>query len=112
MNQVHWNVRSLAFVAVRELFEKVSEEVEDWYDLIAERGGRAQGSIQVAAAQSSLVPSALGVADERRHIFAVAGALAAFGQLARDVNALAADFGDQDTSDLFTAVPRGIDQQL
>lgn len=116
MKQAHWNVRGLAFIAVHELFDKVSEEVEGYSDLMAERagalGGTAQGTIQVAAAQSFLVPYALGVADERQHIFAVAGALAAFGQSAREAIALSADFGDQDTSDLFTNVSRGIDHQL
>ena len=116
LKQAHWNVRGLAFIAVHELFDRVAEEVEAVSDLIAERagalGGTALGTIQVAAAQSFMVPYALGVADERQHIFAVAAALAAFGQSARQAIGLAAGFGDQDTADLFTGISRGIDRQL
>ncbi|TAD87200.1 MAG: DNA starvation/stationary phase protection protein Dps [Alphaproteobacteria bacterium] len=116
MKQAHWNVRGLAFIAVHELFDKVSHEAEAYSDLMAERaaalGGTAHGTIQVAAERSFLIPYTLGVADERKHIFAVAGALAAFGQSVREAVTLAAAFGDQDTADLFSAVSGGIDHQL
>jgi starvation-inducible DNA-binding protein len=116
LKQAHWNVRGLAFIAVHELFDKVAGEVEDISDQLAERagalGGTAQGTIQVAVSQSFLVPYRLGVADERQHIFAVAAALAAFGQSAREAITLSTGFGDADTADLFTAISRGVDRQL
>lgn len=116
LKQAHWNVRGLAFIAVHELFDKVAGEVEDISDLLAERtgalGGTAQGTIQVAVGQSFMVPYPLGVADERQHIFAVSGALAAFGQSAREAITLSTGFGDADTADLFTAISRGVDHQL
>ncbi len=114
--QAHWNVRGPGFIAVHELFDKVSEVVEDYSDRIAERagglGGTAHGTLQVAAARTFLVPYDLCVADEHSHIFAVASALAAFGQSAREAVGLATNFGDVDTADLFTEVSRGIDKQL
>src|ERR1700733_3256006 len=77
LKQAHWNVRGPGFIAVHELFDKVAGEVEDYSDLIAERagglGGTAYGGIQVAAKQSFLAPYPLGIADEPKHIFAVAG---------------------------------------
>ncbi len=116
VKQAHWNVRGPGFIAIHELFDKVSVQVENYSDMIAERagglGGTAHGTIQVAAARSFLIPYPLGIADEHKHVFAVAGTLAAFGQSVRDASAEATGFGDVDTSDLFTEISRGIDQQL
>ena len=67
-----------------KLFDKVSEDVENYSDMLAERagglGGTAHGTIQAAAARSFLTPYDLGIADETSHVFAVSAALAAFGQ--------------------------------
>ncbi len=116
VKQAHWNVRGPSFIAIHELFDKVSEAVEEFSDQVAERagglGGTAQGTIQVAAERSFLIPYNLGIADESEHVFAVAGALAAFGQSTREAVTKATDFGDVDTADLFTEISRGIDQQL
>lgn len=116
MKQAHWNVRGQGFIAIHELFDKTSEAVELYSDQIAERagglGGTAHGSVHVAAERSFLVPYPLGVADAQKHIFAVAGALAAFGQSVRKAVDTVAEIGDADTADLLTSVSRGIDQQL
>ncbi len=116
VKQAHWNVRGPGFIAVHELFDKVSETVETYSDMLAERagglGGTAHGTIQAATAHSFLVPYDLGIADELSHIFAVSAALAAFGQSAREAIGLATTYGDPNTADLFTEIGRGIDQQL
>jgi len=116
VKQAHWNVRGPSFIAIHELFDKVSEAVEDFSDQVAERagglGGTAEGTVQIAAERSFLVPYNIGIADESKHVFAVAGALAAFGQSTREAVTKATDFGDVDTADLFTEISRGIDQQL
>lgn len=116
MKQAHWNVRGPGFIAIHELFDRISVEVENYSDLIAERagglGGAAHGTIRVAAERSFLVPYPLDIADEYQHLFAVSGTLAAFGQSAREAIGQAAAFGDANTADLFTEVSRGIDQQL
>jgi len=75
MKQAHWNVRGPGFIAIHELFDKVSVVVEDFSDQVA-------------------------------------GALAAFGQSAREAVGKATEFGDVDTADLFTEISRGIDRQL
>jgi starvation-inducible DNA-binding protein len=116
LKQAHWNVRGPGFIAIHELFDKVAAEVENYSDLIAERagalGGIAQGTVQLAAKRSFLVPYPLGIADEQEHVFAISGTLAAFGQSAREASAQAATFGDADTADLFTEISRGTDRQL
>ena len=75
-------------------------------------GGIAHGTIQVAVKSSFLIPYPLNTADENKHVFAIAGALAAFGQSVRDASQDCTAFGDADTADLFTEISRGIDQQL
>jgi starvation-inducible DNA-binding protein len=116
VKMAHWNVRGPGFIAIHELFDSVSEKVEDYSDLLAERagglGGTAHGTIQVAAEKSFLVPYPHGIADVANHVFAVASSLAAFGQSARNAVSTATKFGDVDTADLFTEISRGIDQQL
>jgi starvation-inducible DNA-binding protein len=116
VKQAHWNVRGPNFIAIHELFDKVSEEVEDFSDMLAERagglGGTAEGTLEIAAERSFLIRYPLGIADEQKHVFAVAGALAAFGQSVREASEHATSFGDTDTADLFTEVSRGIDHQL
>jgi len=116
VKQAHWNVRGPGFIAIHELFDKVSEAVEDFSDQLAERagglGGTAHGTVQVASERSFLIPYPHGIADQKQHAFAVAASLAAFGQSTRDAISLATAFGDVATADLFTEVSRGIDQQL
>ena len=116
VKQAHWNVRGPGFIAIHELFDKVSGDVETYSDMMAERagglGGTAHGTVQTAAARSFLVPYALGVASESQHVFAVSGTLAAFGQSVREAVDLAAGYGDTGTADLFTEISRDIDHQL
>jgi starvation-inducible DNA-binding protein len=116
IKQAHWNVRGPGFIAMHELFDKVSEAVETFSDMLAERagglGGTAQGTLRVAVEKSFLVPYPHGIADVSQHAFAVASSLAAFGQSARDAIDQATKFGDVDTADLFTEISRGIDSQL
>lgn len=116
LKQAHWNVRGPGFMAVHELFDGVSEKVETYSDMLAERAGgvgsTAFGTVQVAAKRSYLVPYTLEVADVAEHIFAVSAALAAFGQAVREAAAQSTGFGDADTADLLTEVSRGIDRQL
>lgn len=116
VKQAHWNVRGPAFIAIHELFDKVADVVESYSDTIAERaaalGGIAEGTIQIAVDRSFLERYELGLDTEKAHIAAVTAALAAFGDGARKAIDEAAGFGDQDTSDVFTEVSRGIDKEL
>jgi starvation-inducible DNA-binding protein len=116
VKQAHWNVRGPGFIALHQLFDKVSSEIEDYSDMIAERagglGGTARGTVRQVVETSFLIPYSLGVADERQHIFAVSSSLAAFGESIREASLHASRFGDGDTADLFTEISRGIGRQL
>jgi starvation-inducible DNA-binding protein len=116
LKQAHWNVRGPNFIAIHELFDKVSVQDEDFSYLIAERvgalGGVANGTVQTASAQSFLIKYPLGIDDEQKHIFSVAGALAAFGQAIQEGITKATKMGDATTADVLTEISRGIDKQL
>jgi starvation-inducible DNA-binding protein len=116
IKQAHWNVRGPTFIAIHEVLDKVADVVEEYSDKIAERagtlGGTAEGTVQTAAERSFLEPYRLGVADAATHIAAVTEALAIFGESVRNAIGESDQFGDIDTSDLFTEISRGIDHQL
>jgi starvation-inducible DNA-binding protein len=116
VKQAHWNVRGPGFIAIHALFDRVSTEVENYSDMIAERagglGGTAHGTVQTAAERTFLVPYPLGIAGEKQHVFAISGTLAAFGESLREAVGQATKFGDIDTADMFTEISRGVDHQL
>jgi starvation-inducible DNA-binding protein len=53
VKQAHWNVKGPNFIALHELFDKISDVVLEQIDEIAERvtslGGTAEGTVAVAA---------------------------------------------------------------
>jgi starvation-inducible DNA-binding protein len=116
IKMAHWNVRGATFIAVHELLDRTAEEVLAMTDTLAERaaalGGTAQGTLQTAVERSFLVPYPHQVAPAAEHLFAVASALAAFGQSVRDAIDTTADDNDANTSDLFTGLSRQVDQSL
>src|SRR5437762_6851374 len=56
--QAYWNVKGPHFMALRELFDKVAQGVQQDVNLIAERivqlGGTAEGTVHAVAGRSSL----------------------------------------------------------
>ena len=112
--QAHWNVKGRNFIALHELFDQVSTEVETYVDTIAERvtilGGTALGTLRVAAQKSSLNDYPLEITDGESHVEALSTAMADFTKRVR-VNIDEADkLGDMVTADLFTEVARGVDK--
>ena len=116
VKQAHWNVRGPGFIALHLLFDRVADAVETFSDMLAERagglGGTAHGTIQMAVKRSYMVPYTLGLAHGDKHVFAVAAALAAFGQAITEAIRTTAEAGDPATADLLTEILRGVDAQL
>jgi starvation-inducible DNA-binding protein len=114
--QAYWNVKGPNFMALRELFDKVTEGVEEYANLIAERvvqlGGEAEGTAHTVAERSSLNGYRLSSADENSHIDALLTTLTDFGRHTRYANAQATELKDADTADIFTEIARGIDKWL
>lgn len=114
--QAHWNVKGMNFIALHELFDQVSTQVETHIDDIAERittlGGTALGTIRVAAQNSSLSEYPLEITDGTAHVDALSTALADFGKKVRADIDKTDELGDADTADLFTGISRAIDKLL
>src|ERR1043165_6578968 len=116
LKQAHWNVKGPHFIGLHELFDKISGEVQDYVDTIAERivqlGGIAEGTVRSAASRSRLEEYPLDIAEGAAHVEAVARALSTFGREARVTIEETQGLNDADTTDIFTEVSRGIDKWL
>ena len=114
--QAYWNVKGPHFMALRVLFEKVSQGVEEYADQIAEHivqlGGIAEGTAQAVARRTSLDEYWLATTNGQGHIHALSTTLTAFGKHARYASEQATLLQDTDTADIFTEIARGIDKWL
>jgi starvation-inducible DNA-binding protein len=114
--QSYWNVKGPHFMALRELFDRVTQGVEEYANLIAEHivqlGGMAEGTAHAVARRSSLDEYLPTTADGHGHIDALTATLTAFGKHARYASAQATELQDADTADIFTEIARGIDKWL
>ena len=114
--QAHWNVKGMSFIALHELFDRVSTELDPIVDDLAERvttlGGTALGTIRVAANNSTLPEYPLEISDGPDHVEALSTVLADFGKKVRADIDVTDGLGDKDTADLLTGVSRSIDKLL
>lgn len=114
--QAHWNVKGPNFIALHELFDQVSKELEPHIDEIAERvttlGGTAMGTVRLAAQNSSLNEYPHEITDGTAHVDALSSALADFGKKVRANIDESEKLDDVDTADLFTGISRDVDKLL
>jgi starvation-inducible DNA-binding protein len=114
--QAYWNVKGPHFMALRELFDKVAQGVEEDANLIAGRivqlGGIAEGTAHAVAGRSSLDGYRLAAASGNGHIAALSTTLTDFGRHTRYASTQATALQDADTADIFTEIARGIDTWL
>jgi starvation-inducible DNA-binding protein len=114
--QAYWNVKGPHFMALRELFNKITGGVEEYANLIAERivqlGGRAEGTAHAVAGRSALDEHWLSSADGNGPIHALSTTLTDFSKHARYASAQASELQDADTAAIFTEIARGIDKWL
>ncbi len=116
IKQAHWNVKGPSFIALHELFDKISDAALDQIDDIAERitalGGTAEGTVAVAAKRSRLKNYPLSITSGKDHLYYLSTQLAAFGKSVRAAIEATAELGDADTADLFTGISRDLDKHL
>jgi len=116
VKQAHWNVKGPHFIALHELFDKISDVVLEHIDEIAERvtslGGTAEGTVTVAAKRSKLKNYPLSITAGRDHLFYLSTQISVFGKAVRAAIDDTAELGDADTADLFTGVSRELDKYL
>ena len=111
--QAYWNVKGSNFMALRELFDKVAGEVEEYANQIAERivqlGGTAEGTAHAVAGRSSLDGYRLATAVSNGYIDALALTLTDFGRHVCYASSQTTELMDADTAAIFTEIARGID---
>ncbi len=116
VKQAHWNVKGPNFIALHELFDKISDLCLGQIDEIAERvaslGGTAEGTVAVAAKRSKLKNYPLSITAGKDHLFYLSNQLSAFGRSVRSAIDDTAKLGDADTADLFTGLSRDLDKYL
>lgn len=116
IKQAHWNVKGPNFIALHELFDKLHDEAEAFYDDIAERitalGGTAYGTTGTVAENSTLPGYPTDIKDGMDHVRALAASYAVLAKAARAAIDTATSAGDADTADLFTGQSRGLDKTL
>jgi starvation-inducible DNA-binding protein len=116
IKQAHWNVKGPNFIALHELFDKISDAVLEQIDEIAERvtslGGTAEGTVAVAARRSKLKNYPLSITAGKDHLFYLSTQLSVYGKVVRAAITDTDELGDADTADLFTGISREIDKYL
>lgn len=116
VKQAHWNVKGPFFIALHELFDKISDVMLEQIDEIAERitslGGTAEGTVAVAAKRSKLKNYPLSITASRDHLLYLSTQVSTFGKAARAAIDETAALGDANTADLFTGLSRQLDKYL
>jgi starvation-inducible DNA-binding protein len=116
VKQAHWNVKGPHFIALHELFDKISDSMLEQIDEIAERitslGGTAEGTVAVAARRSKLKNYPLSITSGRDHLLYLSTQLSVYGKSVRGGIEATAELGDADTADLFTQLSRETDKYL
>lgn len=114
--QAHWNIKSVNFLSIHELFDKVHEEIENSADLIAERilqlGGVAEGTSKAVGRKSTLPDYPTAITEAAAHIEFFLGSASKFTKTVRQSVEEATQWKDLVTADILTQVTRGLDKQI
>ena len=114
--QAHWNVRGGKFYQLHKLFDEVAGSIEGHIDTVAERvtqlGGYAEGTVRMAAKNSSLPEWPTHLEAEEEFVAAITERFAIAANAMRTAIDDATKAGDADTADLFTGISRDLDKSL
>jgi starvation-inducible DNA-binding protein len=114
--QAHWNVTGPDFYALHEFFEKISDELREHVDDIAERatqlGGQAEGTLKMAAERSSLPDYPRQLSSGAAHLEALSNGLEAAATRMREAIDQSASVGDEVTLDILVSAGRAIEKLL
>jgi starvation-inducible DNA-binding protein len=112
--QAHWNVRGTNFIALHELFDKVSSTVDEYADTLAERvaqlNGTAQGTLQTVSEQSVLPGYPLDIHEAQDHVRALSTTIGMLADTHRQAINTSTNAGDKVTADILTETARGLDK--
>lgn len=114
VKQAHWNVRGANFIALHELFDKVSAQVDEFADMLAERvaqlGGTALGDLSTVSEQTVLPPYPNDIHEGFDHVRALSSRIGLLADTHRQAINTTANMGDAVTADLLTQTTRELDK--
>ena len=114
--QAHWNLKGPQFIAVHEMIDGFRTQIDGHVDTIAERvvqlGGTALGTTQVVAQATSLPPYPTNIYAITDHLAALIERYGHYANALRQSIDAAAEAGDANTADIFTAASRDLDKAL
>lgn len=114
--QAHWNVKGMNFIALHKLFDDVAAIVETMVDTVAERvtalGADAQGTVRMAAANSTLPEFPSDLQSGEAFVEAMVERVSAYTNSSRKAATVAMDAGDEATGDVFIEITREMDKLL
>ncbi|TCH96344.1 DNA starvation/stationary phase protection protein Dps [Roseococcus sp. SYP-B2431] len=116
VRMAHWNVKGPQFAALHAKFEEFYDQlggaVDDTAERIVQLGGTPAGTTQQVGAATRLAPYPADLKDGLAHVAALADRYGALAATSREAIDAAAEAGDADTADLFTATSRLLDKAL
>jgi len=116
VKQAHWNVKGMNFIQLHLLFDELAGRLSEFTDSIAERatalGGKALGTVRIAAAKSQLPEFPTDIVSEKQVVEVLAQRYGAYASGVRAAIETATNDEDAITADLFTEIGRAIDKDL
>jgi starvation-inducible DNA-binding protein len=116
IKQAHWNVKGKDFIQLHLLFDEIAAEIEEFVDEIAERvttlGGYANGTVRMAAANSSLPEYPTDAVEGMKHVAALVERFGQYAAKVREAIESTEELGDPTTADLYTEISRKVDMRL
>ncbi len=114
--QAHWNVKGMEFIALHKLFDDIAAVIEDQVDTLAERvtalGADAQGTVRMAAENSSLPEFPSDLVGGEAFVRALTERVGAFANSNRAAASASLEAGDEITGDVFVGITRELDKYL
>lgn len=114
--QAHWNLKGINFIGVHEMLDGFRGGLDGFVDTVAERtvqlGGVALGTVQNVHRHTNCAPYPTDIYTVMDHIKALAERYGVVANKIREAIKAMAEAGDEDTSDIFTEISRGLDKNL